>query len=402
MTNDASTTSRAPDPYFADVREAFADRFGDGAGDLVLARAPGRVNLIGGHTDYNDGFVLPATIDRAVYGALRRRDDETVRLRSLNFEDEVEYSLREPPVDQLPQWAQYVAGVAEELRTEHGLDGGFEGVFWGNVPVGGGLSSSAALEVAAAEGLKDLFRIDLGSEDTALLCQTVEHEYVGVQCGIMDQMAVRLGRADRALSLDCRTLGYEHVPLPLDEASIVIADSRVSRELAGSKYNERRAECEEGVAFFRQFDDSIEALRDVDRKLFEQQARKLDETIRRRCRHVITENERVQKSADALKEEDLDAFGALMSAAHESLKGDYEVSIEELDHLVATARATDGTYGARMTGAGFGGCIVCLVADAAVPMLQRRLTERYAERFGREPTLYVVEKNLEVATRRAA
>jgi galactokinase len=396
MTQEISETPSNADPHFKNLRESFANHFG--RGELVLARAPGRVNLIGGHTDYNDGFVLPTTIDRAVYVALRRRADETVRLRSLNFEEEVEYSLREPPFGELPQWAQYVAGVAEELRTGHGLDAGFEGAIYGNVPVGGGLSSSAALEVATSEGLKSLFGIEIGPEDTALLCQTVEHEHVGVQCGIMDQMAVRLGRAGRALSLDCRTLGYEHVPLPLGEASIVIADSRVSRGLAGSKYNERRAECEKGVAFFRQFDDSIEALRDVDRDLFEQHAGGMDETIRRRCRHVITENERVQESAEALKKEGLDAFGTLMSTAHESLRDDYEVSIEELDHLVATARATDGTYGARMTGAGFGGCVVCLVADAAVDALQRYLTERYKTRFGQEPTLYVIEKNLKVAT----
>ncbi|MFB6279915.1 MAG: galactokinase [Salinibacter sp.] len=398
MSQPSAGSLRDVDPHFADLRAAFADRFG--AGDLVLARAPGRVNLIGGHTDYNDGFVLPATIDRALYVALRRRGDETVRLRSQNFEEEVEYSLREPPVASLPQWAQYVAGVAEELRTTHGLDGGFEGLMVGTVPLGGGLSSSAALEVATAEGLASLFQIDLGAEETALLCQTVEHDYVGVQCGIMDQMAVRLGRAGRALSLDCRHVDYEHVPLPLSEASIVIADSRVSRELADSKYNERRAECEEGVRFFQQFDDSVEALRDVDIGLFEAHANDLPPTIRRRCRHVITENERVRESAEALRAGDLEAFGALMSAAHESLRDDYEVSTAELDHLVDTARSTEGVYGARMTGAGFGGCVVCLTVDAALPALQRRLTERYAERFDREPTLYVVEDNLEVTTLR--
>ncbi|MCS4048100.1 galactokinase [Salinibacter ruber] len=389
------------DPIFEDLRGAFIEQFGHERKPSVLARAPGRVNLIGGHTDYNDGFVLPTTVDRAVYVALRPRTDERVRLHSQNFGEEVEYALSKPHVSSLPQWAQYVAGVAEELRTKYGLDAGFEGVLFGNVPLGAGLSSSAALEVAAAEGLTRLFGIDLGAEEMALLCQRVEHTYVGVQCGVMDQMAVRFGRAGNALSLDCRTLEYEHVPLPLGEASIVIADSRVSRELAASKYNERRAECEEGVTFFQQFDDSIEALRDVSRELFEQHAGELGDTIRRRCRHVISENERVRRSADALKEEDLDACGTLMSTAHESLRGDYEVSIEKLDLLVETARATDGAYGARMTGAGFGGCVVCLVADAGVPVLQRRLTERYEEQFGRKPTLYVVEKNLEVTTRRA-
>lgn len=386
------------EPHFEDLRVAFGDRFGHEEGAPVLARAPGRVNLIGGHTDYNDGFVLPTTIDRAIYVAVRRRGDETVRLCSQNFEEEIEYPLREPPVESLPQWAQYAAGVAEELRTTRGLEAGFEAMLFGNVPLGAGLSSSAALEVAAVEGLKALFGIDLGAEETALLCQEVERKYVGVQCGVMDQMAVRLGRSGSALSLDCRTLSYEHVPLPLDEASIVIADSRVSRELADSKYNERRAECEQGVAFFQQFDPSIEALRDVEMDLFEAHAGELSETIRRRCRHVITENRRVQESARALQAKNLETFGTLMSVAHESLRDDYEVSIPELDHLVATARQTEGVYGARMTGAGFGGCVVCLTADAALKRLQRRLTERYEERFGQEPTLHVVEANLEVMT----
>lgn len=393
MTKDVSQPLSDTDPHFAKLREAFSERFG--TGNLNLARAPGRVNLIGGHTDYNDGFVLPTTIDRAVYVALRRRHDDSVHLRSLNFEEEVEYEVGEPPVSSLPRWAQYVAGVTEELRITHGLEGGFEGLIYGNVPLGAGLSSSAALEVAVAEGLKDLFRIDLRPEETALLCQTVEHKYVGVQCGVMDQMAVRLGRAGQALSLDCRTLDYDHVPLPLEDTSIVITDSRVSRELAGSKYNERRSECEEGVAFFQQFDDSIDALRDVDQQLFEQHAGKLGETIRRRCRHVITENERVQESARALQTEDLERFGTLMNASHKSLREDYDVSITELDHLVGAAQDTDGTYGARMTGAGFGGCVVCLVADESLSTLQRRLTKTYEERFNLTPTLYVVEENME-------
>lgn len=386
------------DPIFEGLRGAFMEQFGHEREPPVLARAPGRVNLIGGHTDYNDGFVLPTTVDRAVYVALRLRTDERVRLHSQNFEEEVEYPLSEPPVSSLPQWAQYVAGVVEELRTKHGLDAGFEGVLFGNVPLGAGLSSSAALEVAAAEGLTRLFGIDLGAEETALLCQQVEHTYVGVQCGIMDQMAVRLGRAGNALSLDCRTLDYEHVPLPLSEASIVIADSRVSRELADSKYNERRAECEEGVTFFQQFDDSIKALRDVSMRLFEARASELSEPTKRRCRHVITETRRVKKSVRALQAGDLETFGALMSAAHSSIRDDYEVSIPELDHLVATAKNTKGVYGARMTGAGFGGCVVCLTTDSALEPLQQRLSQQYEEQFGLEPALYVVEENLEVVT----
>ncbi len=390
--------NNSTDPIFENLRGAFVEQFGHERKPSVLARAPGRVNLIGGHTDYNDGFVLPTTVDRAVYVALRPRTDERVRLHSQNFGEEVEYALSKPHVSSLPQWAQYVAGVAEELRTKCGLDAGFEGVLFGNVPLGAGLSSSAALEVAAAEGLTRLFGIDLGAEEMALLCQQVEHTYVGVQCGVMDQMATRLGRAGNVLSLDCRTLDYEHVPLPLSEASIVIADSQVSRELADSKYNERLAECEEGVTFFQQFDDSIKALRDVSSELFEAHASELSETTKRRCRHVITENRRVKKSVQALQAEDLETFGALMSAAHSSIRDDYEVSIPELDHLVATAENTEGVYGARMTGAGFGGCVVCLAANSALEPLQQRLSQQYEDQFGLEPALYVVEENLEVMT----
>lgn len=399
MPNSFADAPDDTDPHFEPLYDAFEKHFGKGRKPPpVLARAPGRVNLIGGHTDYNDGFVLPTTIDRAVYVALRRRKDETVRLHSLNFEEGIEYPLSDPPISSMPQWAQYVAGVAEELRIKHNLSAGFEGVLFGNVPVGAGLSSSAALEVATAEGLASLSGVDLEAKETALLCQEVEHTYVGVQCGIMDQMAVRLGQAGHALLLDCRTLDYKHVSLPFDKASIVIADSQVNRELADSKYNKRRAECEEGVAYFQQFDDSIEALRDVDMSLFERYAGDLSEKTRRRCQHVITENQRVRESVQALSAKNLEGFGGLMRTAHESLEENYEVSIAELDYLVATARQTEGVYGARMTGAGFGGCVVCLAADTAVESIQQRLTDQYAERFNREPVLYVVEENLEVAT----
>lgn len=406
MSQNASRASdssdvRGPGPVFEDLRSAVHDRVGQGRGPVVVARAPGRVNLIGGHTDYNDGFVLPTTIDRGVYVGLRRRSDTRVRLHSVHFEDDVTYPLEDPPVSRLPGWAQYVAGVAEELKNGAVLDSGFEGVVYGTVPLGAGLSSSAALEVAASEGLKSLFHVELGPIETARLCQTVEHSYVGVQCGIMDQMAVRLGRAGHALSLDCRTLDVEHVPLPFEKTSVLIADSRVSRELAGSKYNERRSECEEGVAFFQQFDSTIEALRDVELALFRAHEEGLSDPARRRCRHVITENRRVKKSAKALRSGNLEAFGELMSTSHVSLRRDFEVSIPELDLLVQTAEQTEGVYGARMTGAGFGGCVVCLARNSSVPALQRRLTETYAREFDRKPELYTIDRNWEVAVDRS-
>lgn len=383
------------------LRSAFDEHFGASAqpdlGSVTVVYAPGRVNLIGDHTDYNDGFVLPATIDRAVFVALRQRDDATVHLRSLNFTEAVDYPLSEPPFDALPGWARYAAGIAQELRARDGLASGFEGVMYGNVPLGSGLSSSAALEVAVAMGLDALFDLDIDAVETAQLCQTVEHEYVGVQCGIMDQMAARLGRSGHALALDCRTLDVEHVPLPLDEAALVIADSRVSRELADSKYNERRAECERAVAFFQQFDAQVQALRDVTRTLLEGHGTRLPAPIRRRARHVVSENERVRTGVARLRQHQLDAFGTLMNASHRSLRDDYAVSTPELDALVDTAQATPGVFGARMTGAGFGGCIVCLVRndDDAVATLRQRLTDRYMEDFGRAPGLYTVQRNLE-------
>jgi galactokinase len=382
-----------------ELRSAFSHHFdpSDWSADdpITVAYAPGRVNLIGDHTDYNDGFVLPATIDRAVYVALRRRPDAAVHLRSLNFEEAVDYALPDPPFDALPGWARYVAGVAQELRTRTGMAAGFEGVIHGNVPLGAGLSSSAALEVAVAMGLDALFGLDLGAAATARLCQTVEHDYVGVQCGIMDQMAARLGRSGHALALDCRTLDVEHVPLPLDEAALVIADSRVRRELADSKYNERRAECERAVAFFQQFDTQVQALRDVPLSFLDGHGMRLPTPIYRRARHVVSENARVRDGVTRLRQHQLDAFGALMNASHRSLRDDYAVSTPELDALVDAAQATPGVFGARMTGAGFGGCVVCLVRNGAVAALRERLADRYVEDFGCAPGLYTVQRNLE-------
>ena len=379
---------------------AFEEHFGAGAstGQLAVARAPGRVNLMGDHTDYNDGFVLPATIDLAVYVVLRRRRDQQVYLHSLNFEEEVTYPLAEPPVASLPNWARYVAGVTEEVRKRReGLPAGFDGLLFGSVPLGSGLSSSAALEVAVAMGLDALFDLELEAVETAKLCREVEHNYVGVNCGVMDQMAVRLGKAGHALSLDCRSLAYDHVLLPLEEARLVVVDSRVSRELASSKYNERRRECDEAVAYFQQEGAEVNALRDVSPALFEAHRAGLPEPLRSRCRHVVTENQRVVKAAQLLSGGHVEAFGKLMEASHRSLRDDYEVSISELDVLVEEATSVEGVLGARMTGAGFGGCIVCLARPDAIATLESRLAVRYRRQFGRESAAYAIEQNLEAA-----
>ena len=382
----------ATDPGVLEQR--FAEIHGD-AERIAIARAPGRVNLLGDHTDYNDGFVLPMTIDRAVGYALRRRDGGMIRLRSLNLDQDLRYQLDAPPSVTPGDWTSYVVGVIEELRGRGLVASGFEGVLAGDVPLGGGLSSSAALEVATVVALQRLLGFELDPVEAAKLCQRVEHRYAGVQCGIMDQFASRLGRSGHALFLDCRTLVHEHVPFALDEVSVVIVDSGRKRELAGSKYNERRAECEAGVAHFQRFEASVRALRDVTPELLARREGGLAEPVRRRCRHVVFENRRVLDAITALRRREFGRFGQLMNESHASLRDDYEVSSPELDLLVEIGQATEGVLGARMTGAGFGGCTVHMVEKPAVACFEARIRELYPARFALEPAVYVLAENLE-------
>lgn len=398
--DSAGTTETAPERLQRALSRHFetgpSPNSSDGRASCVVARAPGRVNLLGGHTDYSGGFVLPTTIDRAVYVALRASGDETVRLRSVDFDEDATFSLEaETAIEELPTWARYVAGVTAELRRRGYAPEGFEALIAGNIPLGAGLSSSAALEVATAVGLGELFSLGLGAVETARLCQRAEQEHIGVECGIMDQFSSRLGRAGHALFLDCRSLEHRHVPLPLaEDVCLVVADSGVRRELASSKYNERRRECEEAARFFAQFDASIESLRDVPEALIEKQGTELDDTLRRRARHVVSENERVERGATLLADGDLEAFGQLMNASHASLASGYEVSCAELDALVEIAQSVEGVLGTRMTGAGFGGCTVTLVRRDATEHLRRAMEARYRERFAPDLETYVVERNL--------
>lgn len=381
-----------------DVQAKLIDRFErafNRPAQLVV-RAPGRVNLIGDHTDYNDGFVLPATIDRDVYVALAARDEPFVRLRSTNFNEGIDYELAKRPEVATASWASYVTGAIEELRAGRGLPGGFDLLVFGNVPLGAGLSSSAALEVAVVFGIATLFELDIDPIETIRLCQTVEHRYAGVQCGIMDQFCSRLGRRDHALFLDCRSLEHEHIPLPLDDLALVIVDSGVSRALAGSKYGERRRECEAAVEVLRSAGAPITALRDVSADLLAAEAHRLDEASAKRALHVVDENARVLRACEALRAGAHASFGELMNASHESLRDLYEVSAPELDFLVAEAQASDGVLGARMTGGGFGGCTVNLVRADAVEALHARLTKAYETAFGRTANVYVLTENHQV------
>ena len=378
----------------ANLRQQFAEIYGS-AEHVRMGRAPGRVNLLGEHTDYNDGFVLPMTIDRAVTYALRKRNDSMVVLRSLNFEQDLRYPLQEPPSIVPGAWTSYVVGAIEELHKRGLLPVGFEGVVSGDVPLGGGLSSSAALEVATVVGLQALFGFDLDPAEAAKLCQLVEHRYAGVQCGIMDQFASRLGRQGHALFLDCRTLASDHIPLALDDTRVVIVNTGVKRALASSKYNERRAECDEAVTHFQRFDPEVSALRDVTPAMLEAHGAGLTDTVRTRAQHIVHENQRVLDAITALRQHDLTTFGRLMNESHASLRDLYEVSCAELDALAEIGQRTPGVLGARMTGAGFGGCTVHLAQAAAVEPLTQTILETYPARFDLEPTIHVLSTNLE-------
>jgi len=365
----------------------FKEKFGQPPEWLV--RAPGRVNLIGEHTDYNDGFVLPVAIERAVWIALRRRDDRQVMVHSLDFGNQGTFHLDElnvqdrSPADDPLRWLEYLKGVAWSLM-QAGLElAGWDGVLQGDVPVGAGLSSSAALEVATARAFAAAGGLPWDGTKMARLCQWAENHWVGVNCGIMDQLVSAEGRADHALLIDCRSLEIWPVPIPHGVA-VAILDTGTRRGLVDSAYNERRSQCEAAARFFDK-----PALRDVTLEMFVRHACGLDEVTRRRALHVITENDRTLQTVEALKRGELCAAGVLLGKSHKSLRDDFEVSSDALNAMVEAAAAHPACYGARMTGAGFGGCAVALVqADRGQEFLET-VAEQYRQNTGNEPAVYL-------------
>ncbi|HXK58352.1 MAG TPA: galactokinase [Acidobacteriota bacterium] len=353
----------------------------------IETRAPGRVNLIGEHTDYNDGFVLPADIDRAIWICAATRDDSLIRAHSVDYNQTTVFDSEQVKRDEQAVWSNYIRGVVDEYRKRGHKIRGMDLAVAGNIPIGSGLSSSAALEVAAAETCRVLSEIEIEPTEMALLSQSAERNFAGVQCGIMDQFVSALGKENAALFLDCRDLSYELVPFP-GEACIVICDSRKQRRLQTSEYNNRRAECEGAVAILNGVLGNIKALRDVTAQQLEEHKGLLSEVRYRRARHVVSENERVRAAVESLKTNSLDSFGRLMYQSHASLRDDYEVSCQELDILVELAAEQPGTLGARMTGAGFGGCTVNLVHCDAVADFEARVTEQYQARTGLRPLIY--------------
>jgi galactokinase len=355
-----------------------------GAAPTVVVRSPGRVNLIGEHTDYNDGFVLPIAIDREVWIALRPRDDRRVVVHSLDYGAALSFELG-PLSHTATDWKEYVKGVVWALQEAgHSLKG-WEGVMGGEVPRGAGLSSSAAVELAVQRAFATVSGLPWKPSEMALLGQRVENKWIGVNSGIMDQMIVAGGRKGHALLIDCRSLELQPVPLPAG-AVVVVLDTGTRRGLVDSAYNERRSQCEEAARFF-----GVKALRDVDARTFSARQNELEPLVRRRARHVITENDRTVQAAEAMRAGDLTRLGKLMDASHDSLRDDFEVTNDALNTIVTLARAQPGCFGARMTGAGFGGCAVALVAPERSAAFVQTVSEKYTQASGNTPRCYVCQ-----------
>ncbi|HEX9622152.1 MAG TPA: galactokinase [Polyangiaceae bacterium] len=366
--------------------ESFEREYG---GAPRVFRAPGRVNLIGEHTDYNDGFVLPVAIEASTYVLASHRPDRRVRATSLTMKDAAEFDLSAPGRPFRNSWLDYVEGTARALLGRGVQIGGANLLIASDIPPGAGLSASAALEIAVGLALSAVSGQAVPPLTLALAGQQAEHEYVGTRCGIMDQYVVAHARARHALLIDCRELTSRAVPFDLDGLVLILCDTRTKHELAFSAYNQRREECERAVAVLARFLPGIRALRDVGPGDFEAHRERLDATIERRTRHVIAENERTLAAADALARGDMVGLGRLMTRSHESLRDDFEVSSRELDVAVAAALEVPGVCGSRMTGGGFGGSTVSLVRRESVEALKKLVAERFESEFGRLPEFLV-------------
>lgn len=355
--------------------------------------SPGRVNLIGEHTDYNGGFVFPCALDFGTYAVVRKREDKIFRMYSKNFENLgiIEFSLNELTYKKEDDWANYPKGVIKTF-VDHNLDvnSGFDVLFFGNIPNGAGLSSSASIEVLVAVILKNLFNLNIDMVEMVKYCQIAENKFIGVNSGIMDQFAVGMGKKDKAILLDCNSLNYEYVPVELGNMSIVIANTNKKRGLADSKYNERRASCEAAVEELNKNGVNIKYLGELTVEEFEKIKHFIkDEEQLKRARHAVRENERTKEAVNVLKAGDIEKFGKLMNESHISLRDDYEVTGMELDSLVEAAWEENGVIGSRMTGAGFGGCTVSIVKNENVESFIKNVGEKYKRKTGLNASFYV-------------
>jgi galactokinase len=370
------------------VRKIFQDRFG---GKPRLFRAPGRVNLIGEHTDYNDGFVMPVAIDRDTVVAAAPRRDSLLRVYSENLQEEATIDLAHSTSSEIGSWTSYIEGVARVLMSKGCDIEGADLVILSNVPDGAGLSSSAALELSVGTALAALNNIEIEPKDLALVAQQAEHEYAGTKCGIMDQFISAAGQVDHALLIDCRELTYKPISIQSDTTTWVVIDTKVKHNLASSEYNERRRQCEEAVAAIAKSYPQVTALRDADLEMLHSVKEEMEEVIYGRARHVITENNRTLQAAQALAARRMDEMGLLMFSSHDSLRDDYEVTSPELDLLVELARKFDGCLGSRMTGGGFGGCTISLVQRGRESEFTKALSTEYQKQFGIAPVPLMIQ-----------
>lgn len=365
--------------------QKFVQRFGE---TPRIYQAPARVNLIGEHTDYNDGFVMPAAIGFSTEVAIVPRAGRKLVIHSENYAEQIEFDLDHLPAARSGHWSDYAIGVAIMLERSGQTLSGAHMLIDGSVPQGAGLSSSASLEVAVGYALLDLANSTIDRTKLALLCQQAENEFVGARCGIMDQFVVSHGQRGNALLLDCRSLEYRLLPLP-EGTSLAICNTMVKHSIAKGEYNQRRAECEAGMRALSKYLPQVRALRDVTIEDLEKYGHDLPDVVLRRCRHVASEDVRVQQAADALDRGDLQAFGKLMLESHRSLRDDFEVSCAELDIMVELAEKAEGVYGSRMTGGGFGGCTIALIKDECVDGFQQVVQQGYERLTGRQPEIYI-------------
>jgi galactokinase len=373
------------------LKKRFIDLYGTQDNQPFLFFAPGRVNLIGEHTDYNGGFVLPCAIQYGTYLMIRLTDERIIRLASMNDPKTAVIPVTEHFTKQAIHWVNYPLGVFEQFVTNGVKIGGMELLYYGDIPNNAGLSSSASIEMVTAFALNHLLDVELSLVELIKMGQKAEQEFAGVNCGIMDQFAVGMGKANHAIFLNCNTLEYKLVPIPLSGYKLIIANTNKPRTLSDSKYNERVAECQLAVAFLSEH-FTLKKLGDLGfPQFFKAQESIPDKVIRKRARHVISENQRVLASVASLAKNDLLSFGVLMNASHDSLRDDYEVTGFELDTLVEEARKISGVLGSRMTGAGFGGCTVSLVKEEAIPVFIEQVGKEYKNKTNLTADFYVAE-----------
>ena len=370
-----------------EIREKFLEKFGVSP---LLVRAPGRLNLIGEHTDYNMGYVLPAAIDREMTFALASSQNEEITLHALDIDEEIRIKLSELKPSKDPMWPNYLLGVVAEMREKGHHVEGFYCMFGGNIPIGAGLSSSAAIECGLAVGLNELFQQGISREELIGIAQKAEHHYTGVMCGIMDQFASTYGKEGHVIRLDCRSLEHEYFPLDTSGLSIVLLDTVVHHSLASSEYNTRRQECEEGVRIIAKNYPEVASLRDCTPEMVVENREALGETIYNRCLYITEENKRVEQACEKLLAGDMEGMGKLMNFSHDGLSRLYEVSCDELDFLQEHAIGKKGVLGARMMGGGFGGCTINLVRSEIVDDFVGSAKNAYFQRFNLQLKSYVV------------